>query len=157
MDDKMTKQKTVSIIVSCILIIVAISAGIFYFGGDFFPNVKGQPVAVDTNATMESVSSLSDAMNNFSFELYHKLSSKNNENIFFSPYSIFVALAMTYEGARNETAEEMENILHFKQNDDTTLCSFGMIYNLLNQEKKYILNTANALWIKEDYPLLKKY
>jgi len=128
----------------------------FIFSGLFTPsNIKAR--AIDTYATTESVSSLSDSMNDFSFDLYQHLGVESDENIFFSPYSIFVALAMTYEGARGDTAQQMKNVLGFEQNDEVSLCSFGRIYNLLNIDSEYTLNTANALWTQKDYPFLEEY
>jgi len=116
-----------------------------------------KPVATDALATEQSVKTLVDAMNGFSFDLYEKFIEDNDGNIFFSPYSIFVALAMTYEGGRGETAAEMYDILKFQQNNEVSLCTFGKIYNLLNQQKDYTINTANALWIKNNYPFLDEY
>jgi len=129
---------------------------VFYSGFLSPPNII-QAKAIDTYASTESVTSLSDAMNDFSFNIYKYISNESNDNIFFSPYSIFVALSMTYEGARSDTAEQMKNILGFEQNDEVSLCSFGRIYNLLNIDTEYILNTANALWTKKDYPFLETY
>lgn len=50
----------------------------------------------------------------FAFDLYHRLSAEHpNGNLFFSPYSISGALAMTAEGARGDTAKEMGDVLRF--------------------------------------------
>jgi len=137
------------------IVAVVITIG-FIFSGLFTPsNIKAR--AIDTYATTESVSSLSDSMNDFSFDLYQHLGVESKENIFFSPYSIFVALAMTYEGARGDTAQQMKNVLGFEQNDEVSLCSFGRIYNLLNIDSEHTLNTANALWTQKDYPFLDEY
>jgi serpin B len=127
------------------------------YSGFFFSPGNVQARAVDTYATAESVDSLSGAMNGFSFEMYNELGIDSDENVFFSPYSIFVALAMTYEGAQGDTAAQMKNVLGFEQNDEVSLCSFGRIYNLLNIDSEYTLNTANALWTMKDYPFLEKY
>src|SRR5262245_24552183 len=48
----------------------------------------------------------------FAFDLYGKLRA-GDSNLFFSPYSISTALAMTAAGARGPTAEEMARTLHF--------------------------------------------
>jgi hypothetical protein len=56
--------------------------------------------------------SLVDANTDFALDLYQQLD-KNQGNIFFSPYSISTALAMTYAGARGQTEEQMAAVLHF--------------------------------------------
>ena len=56
------------------------------------------------------------ASNDFAVDLYRQLSRENDgKNLFFSPYSMSVALAMTAEGARDETALEMGKVLRFPE------------------------------------------
>jgi len=154
----MKKRNLIAVIVVCAVLISISFVGIFYYKPDTETEVMGEkPVATDALATEQSVKTLVEVINDFSFKFYEKLIDDNAENIFFSPYSIFVALAMTYEGGRGETADEMFDILNFQQNDEISLCTFGKIYNLLNQVKEYTLSTANALWIKQDYPFLEDY
>ena len=152
---KLINKKLYGISLTCIVAIVIIIA--LFYSGLFSPLNNVQAKAVDTYATSESVIYLSDAMNDFSFNMYNQIGSGIDDNVFFSPYSIFVALAMTYEGARGDTAEQMKNVLGFEQNDEVSLCSFGRIYNLLNIDAEYNLNTANALWTKKDYLFLEEY
>ena len=54
------------------------------------------------------------ANSDFAFDMYQQLSKENaGKNLFFSPYSISSALAMTAEGARGKTAAEMGKVLRF--------------------------------------------
>lgn len=54
------------------------------------------------------------ANTDFAIDMYKQLSKENaGKNLFFSPYSISNALAMTVEGARGETALEMGKVLRF--------------------------------------------
>ena len=54
------------------------------------------------------------ANSDFAFDLYKQLAKENDgKNLFFSPYSVSGALAMTAEGARGETATEMGKVLRF--------------------------------------------
>lgn len=50
--------------------------------------------------------------NVFALELYKSLKEETG-NLFYSPYSISSALAMTYAGARGETEQQMADTLHF--------------------------------------------
>ncbi len=97
------------------------------------------------------------ANNQFAFDLYSQYKSQDG-NIFFSPYSISTALAMTYEGARGETAQEMQSVFHFPTDNDTRRNGFLQIYNEINEaNKSYNLSTANALWAQKDYKFLDSY
>jgi len=115
------------------------------------------PTAADSKATNEGVGIVVGANNQFALDLYLKFKDEE-ENIFFSPYSISTALAMTYEGARGKTAEEMRSVFYFPEDDDIRRYSFARIYNQINKkEKKYKLHTANALWTQIDYSFLDEY
>ncbi|WP_048152193.1 serpin family protein [Palaeococcus ferrophilus] len=98
------------------------------------------------------------ALNAFAFDLYRELA-KDDDNVFFSPYSIEVALAMAYEGARGETAEGMGSVLHLPLDEDTRWTGFRyLVLSLKSPEgSPFILRSANALWVQEGYPLREKY
>ena len=56
------------------------------------------------------------ANSQFAVDLYKQLAKENEgKNLFFSPYSVSSALAMTAEGARKETATEMGQVLRFPE------------------------------------------
>ena len=133
----MQKLGILAIGVSC-LIVAAGALSVLYSqeSGEDESVTKAQVrFADESNATAGSVNTLVDSLNDFSFEFYNKLLEGDDGNIFFSPYSIFVALSMAYEGAAGNTADEMQNILNILQNDSVTQSSFGRIYNLLNQNQ----------------------
>jgi len=98
-----------------------------------------------------------DANNQFAKDLYsrYKLEDKN---IFFSPYSISSALAMTYEGAKGRTAEEMQAVLHLPNDKEQIRNDFVSIYTEINKaDKPYKLTTANALWAQTNFPFYEDY
>ena len=95
----------------------------------------------------------------FGFDLYQELKSEEG-NIFFSPYSISIALAMTYAGARGQTEEEMAEVLHFSLEQEPLHSSFSKLQSHLNavQEKGSIkLGIANSLWAQEGYHFLDDF
>jgi len=95
--------------------------------------------------------------NQFTFDLYSELR-KEKGNIFFSPYNISTCLAMTYEGARGKTAEEMQRVFHFPVANEERRAAFVAIYNQINEPSaEYNLSMANALWAQNDYKFLEEY
>ncbi len=154
---RMEKMGLIAIFVSAILVIAAVFS-IFYFQDDEVEITTQVSLADDTNATAESVNTLVDSLNGFSFDFYNQIVKSEEGNIFFSPYSIFTAFSMAYEGTRGNTSTQMQNVLNVLQNDSATLGSFGRIYNLLNQNQDgYTISTANAFWAHQDYEFLQEY
>jgi serpin B len=104
--------------------------------------------------------------NKFALELYTKLQSQEG-NIFYSPYSISAALAMTYAGARGRTATQMADVLRFPVGtkpaglDPQQFASvFGELVKDLNTRGEggaYELSVANALWGQKGYGFLAKF
>jgi serpin B len=112
----------------------------------------------DSAVTVQAKKTFINVNNNFAFELYKNLTSKKSENIFFSPYSISTALSMVYEGARGETAEQIETVFGFSADPTDRRAAVAAIYNDLNlKNSKYSLQVANSLWAQNDYPFLKEY
>ncbi len=88
--------------------------------------------------------------NAFAFDLYGTVA-KEKGNLFFSPYSISSALAMTYAGARGETAKQMEKTLHFDLAGAQLNSGFAGLMKKFNASgKDYQLSVANALWGQKD-------
>ena len=88
--------------------------------------------------------------NQFALDLYAQLRGQEG-NLFFSPYSISTALAMTRAGARGDTAAEMDKVLHFALPQDKLNPAFGALIRQVNgdpadKKRGYQLSTANALW-----------
>lgn len=97
--------------------------------------------------------------NEFAIDLYQQLKGKEG-NLFFSPFSISTALAMTHAGARNNTEAEMAKVLHFTLPQDKLHPAFASLVNGLNDGGKkgdYEMAVATALWIQKDYKLLDEF
>ncbi|MHB1558833.1 MAG: serpin family protein [Isosphaeraceae bacterium] len=98
--------------------------------------------------------------NRFALELFARLRAEKPSNLFFSPSSISTALAMTYAGARGETAEQMAKVLHFRMPPEKLHAAFGGIRRLWNAERKeqgYRLSVANRLWGEQGFHFLPEF
>ena len=115
------------------------------------------PQANDTGSTESGIQQVVNANNQFAFDLYSELNKDSDGNLFYSPYSISAALAMTYEGAKGQTADEMKFVFHFPESN-ILRPNFATIYNNINEgNNDYELKTGNALWVQQDYPFLEDY
>ncbi len=98
-----------------------------------------------------------DGNNMFALDIYAELKAQEG-NLFFSPYSISTALAMTYAGARGNTEKQMAEVLHFELEQGRLHPTFHSLISQLNaQGKGYQLNIANALWGQKGYGFLEEF
>src|SRR5438309_2050974 len=104
-----------------------------------------------------------DGNNAFAAELYGQLAGdkvSEKKNLFFSPYSISNALAMTYAGARGNTARQMATTLHFDLEPAKFHPAFGELIRELQgdaKKRKFALRIANRLWGQKDYGFLPEF
>jgi serpin B len=134
-----------------IFLVVIIIGGIFIFreGMVFLPEPKSK---------LSDINNVVDANNQFALDYYSKLKSKDNGNIFFSPFSISSAFVMTYEGAKGQTAKEMRSVFYFPEDSNLRRTEYASIFNEINRGiKKYKLSSANALWGRQDYQFSKDF
>lgn len=97
--------------------------------------------------------------NQFALDLYGRLRERPG-NLFLSPHSISTALAMTYAGARGETAEQMAATLHFSLPQDRLHAEFAALDRQINGGaggRPYQLSVANALWGQEGDRFLPEF
>ena len=103
----------------------------------------------------------------FAFDLYRQLGT-NGSNLFFSPYSISLALAMTYAGARSATEVQMAETLHFTTLGQDRLhpafsalgmelASRGDDPAVKKEEDRFQLHITNALWGQDGYGFLSDF
>lgn len=97
--------------------------------------------------------------NSFALDLYKYLSKNERCNLFISPYSISIAMGMTYAGANGETQAEMSKVLYFPLNDKGFHKDFGNTQKLLlNSGSKGVeISLANKLWADKQYKFQNSY
>jgi serpin B len=115
----------------------------------------------DTGAVPESdLERLAGGNTQFTFDIYQQLQSQPG-NLFYSPYSISSALAMTYAGAEGGTAEEMASVLSFMLDQENLHPAFNALGQKLDSLAElevpedhgdpFQLNIANAIWGQQDF------
>jgi len=101
----------------------------------------------------------------FAFDLYRALRTEEG-NLFYSPYSISLALAMAYAGARGETERQMEETLHFTLPQDRLHPAFNALdLELASRgrgaegadEEGFKLNIVSSIWGQTGHPFLPEF
>jgi serpin B len=97
--------------------------------------------------------------NQFAIDLLKAIRSRPG-NVSFSPASLSTALAMTYEGARGQTADEMARVCHFPSDREAMRAGFRGLMARLNGDggpRPYRLVAANSLWGQKGDPFRPEY
>jgi serpin B len=116
------------------------------------PDAPNAPPAVEWSGDMQAVA---DGGNRFALDLYAKLAAdeaNKGKNLFFSPYSVHTALAMTTAGAKGTTRDQMVTALHLPADAAKALASGDLGRYYTSPRKDFELNVANALWGLKGFP-----
>ena len=117
------------------------------------------------SAVAADLNKLASGNNTFAFDLYQGLALEAG-NLFFSPYSISLALAMTYAGASGETENQMADTLRFHLSQDMLHATFNALDMELASRGEgargkdgegFRLNIANAVWGQQGYEFLETF
>ncbi len=152
-----------------LLVLGALLAGCSLFnssGGSLLTSNRSRSTApLQIPADLEQVA---QANTRFGLDLYRALGAQNDDdNLFFSPYSISLALAMTEAGARGETQAEMDRALHFDLPQERLHPALNALDRAVratpegvskeDKDQVFQLSIANAVWGQKDYPFRQEY
>jgi serpin B len=150
-----------------LIMLVALPVFITSCGSPASPN-GGQPTNIvlaqskvqretSPNVARPALDELSAGNSAFAFDLYQAIRDSKG-NLFYSPYSISIALAMTYAGARGSTERQMADTLHYTLPQDQLHPAFNALDLKLTQQDSadqdkgsFKLNIANSLWGQTGY------
>ncbi|MBN1952781.1 MAG: serpin family protein [Bacteroidales bacterium] len=116
------------------------------------------PKPIDLKTGSEAVI---QSMNEFGLDIFQRLlnNEADNENLFISPTSISLALAMTLNGANNATEDSMVHALRMDLIDpDAINQTFkDLMTELKTCDDKVLLEIANSIWSREGFPVEQEF
>jgi len=151
MDRKQTTTKT---FLALFCSVVLLFAGCDEFRIDMFDKteVKLEIGSIDTPVIT--------ANTQFGFNLFDEIrKTEQDKNIFISPFSVSLALAMTLNGAAGETEQAITDTLQL-QGLDSEVINIGyaaLRHTLLTSDPKVTLAVANSLWGRQGVPFNQNF
>lgn len=149
-------HKSIVFIILCIMLVSACSGS-----AQMAQSSRAREKNPDVNEA--DLQTLVDGNNAFALELYQSLRSENG-NLILSPFSISLALAMTYSGARGETEAQMAEVLNFSGQEQThtafNALDLALEENPLTLDKEQEpmqLNIANSVWAEQTFSFLPDF
>ncbi len=101
------------------------------------------------------------ADNQFGFDLFKRVIANDDtkDNIFISPTSVALALAMAYNGAEGDTKTAMEETL--RKNgltpEEINQSYKSLVDALIQLDPKVLLEIANSIWYRHDFEVLPEF
>lgn len=127
--------------------------------GKLIPIISMLALLFGSSPDARSAQTVVDGNTAFALDLYGQLKSARG-NLFFSPYSISTCLAMTYAGARGDTAKQMSRVLHLDQDQAKVHASFSQLQRQLSEASNregIELSIANSLWAQKGHSFLPPF
>jgi serpin B len=159
-------MKKIIVIVLAVVLVLPVIASIQMaqpVAGEVLESDKERITSPDVSTSEQAL--LVEGNSAFAFDLYQALKEEDG-NLFYSPYSISLALAMTYAGARGDTAEQMADTFQFMLEQDRLHPAFNWLDAELASRGEgaegkdgegFRLNIVNAIWGQKDYEFLSDF
>lgn len=145
----------------CIVSILSILLIVLVLAGCTSPSGRQDASGNASSTVITPENSVAAANNLFARSMYVQLAGDPQyagKNLFFSPFSLSSALAVTYEGARGATADEIRSVCHFPADTAILREDFSRINaGIKSGNASSSLDTANALWGEKTYPFRTDY
>ncbi|XP_049951614.1 leukocyte elastase inhibitor-like isoform X1 [Schistocerca serialis cubense] len=103
-----------------------------------------------------ALNSITQANNQFTFDLYNVLA-QDSGNLFFSPVSIHVILALIFLGARGDTAKQIAKGLHLPEERNLTEYGVNALMHRLKDSSYVTLDIANKVYLKPGFNIKDEF
>ncbi len=142
--------------VAALASLLAVACGGSATGSQDFDLVQSDmPRDTAPQVTSQDAAQLATDDASFATDLYKGVVQDETSNVFYSPYSVSLALAMTYAGAHGKTADQIAQAMHFTLPADRLHAAFDAVDLALasrahgqagDGDKAFHLDVADSLW-----------
>ena len=126
------------------------------------PRIQAALFSYENEQVYNDVRSLVSDQNTFVADFYRQLAGEEDGNLFYSPYSLYTAMAVVYAGADGNTAAQFRDVMNINASPDRfhpnlnsldlTLMNDSLRPGQAGSDDPYAaptLSVANGLWIQD--------
>ncbi|XP_046667305.1 serpin B6-like isoform X4 [Homalodisca vitripennis] len=103
---------------------------------------------------MAALETVTQGTNKFAISLYRALSRNQAGNVFVSPLSVQMVLALAYTGAKGSTADEVAKVLSLPEKLDNTYSGYNALIRILQDP---VLKLANRMFVEKTAGVLETF
>ena len=141
------KKTRISLVIISLLLVCAMAVNLTGCTMEVQAKDLMEGITPNNVTALDDLSSQNADVTDFAIRLF-KASEERGKNTLISPLSVLCALAMTANGAEEETLAQMEEVLGMTT-EELNLYLYSYMQNL-PQGEKYKLSLANSIWFTED-------
>ena len=139
-----------------IKLLLFLFVSVFYYSCD---NTEESTEGIDYKLKTENAKNIVKENNKFAFDFFKEIAnSETKSNYMVSPVSLSLALGMAYNGANCETKIAFDQVLNYNTSLlEVNQFNKNLINKLSSNADGSILEIANSIWIKDDFPVKKEF
>ncbi|XP_051825890.1 serpin B6-like [Antechinus flavipes] len=104
------------------------------------------------------MTAFSKAINTFTLNVFKEISEKNtSQNVFYSPLSLYCALAMVLEGAKGNTAAQIQQVLSLNKSTDVHHSFQSFLEEANKSGDQCLLRIANRLFGEKTHDFISSF
>ncbi len=154
-------------IVIGVIAVVIIACGVFAYYQYYHNQNNPAPLQSNINITAQpgyhysgtNATIVANSVNSFALRIFSRLSNStgNQSNLFFSPFSVATALAMTSEGAGGNTLQGMYTALNLSNDSSADRLGFQSLLGGLSSNGGVELSIADSVWVEKSFPISSEF
>lgn len=154
-----------TVFVTALMLLALFPASLSFCGGNPESGKETGRVPTETEKQSDRLAQtvdpeLIDANTRFTFSLFQRLVLEDRgKNVFVSPLSILLALAMTYNGAEGDTGVDMAEVLQFSgfALEQLNQGFYDLMASVTNADERVETSIANSIWYRPGYDVQKGF
>lgn len=142
-----------------VLIVIGVIAGVTACGITEDKESGNMKIAKGVEFGETDYELIAEANNVLGMKLLKDLSARAEGNIFVSPTSLYMALAMVYNGTDGATKDEIAQVLEAEglSAEEMNRANASLVTKLASDSEEIELNIANSIWVKDGYTFLESF